>query len=59
MLNWALIFGVIAVIAAVFGFGGIAGAAAGVAKLLFLFAVIGFAIFVALGVFAGKKLSGG
>ena len=59
MLNWALIFGVIAVIAAVFGFGGIAGAAAGVAKLLFLIAVLGFAIFVALGVFAGKKLSGG
>ena len=56
MLKWALIF---AVIAGVLGFGGIAGAAAGVAKLLFLIAVIGFAIFVALGVFAGQKLSGG
>ena len=56
MLKWALIF---AVIAGVLGFGGIAGAAAGVAKLLFLIAVIGFALCVALGVFAGKKLSGG
>lgn len=59
MLKWALIFAVIAIIAAVLGFGGIAGAAAGIAKSLFLIAVIGFVIFVALGVFAGRKLSGG
>ena len=39
-------------------YGGIAGAAAGIAKLLFLVAVIGFVIFIALGVFAGKKLTG-
>jgi uncharacterized membrane protein YtjA (UPF0391 family) len=36
MLNWALIFLVIALIAAVLGFGGIAAAAAGIAKLLFV-----------------------
>jgi len=35
MLSWALTFFVIALIAAVFGFGGIAGAATGIAKLLF------------------------
>jgi uncharacterized membrane protein YtjA (UPF0391 family) len=41
MLNWALMFFVIALIAAVFGFGGIAVAAAGVAKILFyLFLVL-------------------
>ena len=36
MLNWALIFLVVALLAAVFGFTGIAVAAAGIAKLLFL-----------------------
>ena len=35
MLNYALLFFVIALIAAVLGFGGIALAAAGVAKILF------------------------
>ncbi|MBD3316579.1 MAG: DUF1328 domain-containing protein [Chitinivibrionales bacterium] len=35
MLGWALSFLVIALIAAVFGFGGIASAAAGIAKILF------------------------
>jgi uncharacterized membrane protein YtjA (UPF0391 family) len=41
MLNWALMFLVVALIAAVFGFGGIAVAAAGIAKILFyLFLVL-------------------
>lgn len=35
MLRWAIIFFVIAILAAVFGFGGIAGAASGIAQLLF------------------------
>jgi uncharacterized membrane protein YtjA (UPF0391 family) len=36
MLHWAAVFFVIALLAAVFGFGGIAASAAGVAKILFL-----------------------
>jgi uncharacterized membrane protein YtjA (UPF0391 family) len=41
MLNWALTFLVVALIAAVFGFTGIAATAAGVAKILFyLFLVL-------------------
>ena len=41
MLNWALMFLVIALLAAIFGFTGIALAAAGVAKILFyLFLVL-------------------
>lgn len=41
MLYWALMFFVIALIAAVFGFGGIASASAGIAQILFvLFAVL-------------------
>lgn len=41
MLQWSLAFFVIALIAAVFGFGGIAAATAGIAKILFfIFAVM-------------------
>jgi uncharacterized membrane protein YtjA (UPF0391 family) len=41
MLRWALAFFVIAIIAAIFGFGGIAVAAAGIAKILsFIFVVL-------------------
>jgi uncharacterized membrane protein YtjA (UPF0391 family) len=58
MLKWALIFAVVALIAGGLGFGGIAGAAAGVAKILFFLFAVGFLIFLALGVMAGKKLSG-
>ena len=35
MISWAIAFLVIALIAAVLGFGGIAGTAAGIAKLIF------------------------
>jgi uncharacterized membrane protein YtjA (UPF0391 family) len=35
MLRWALIFFVLALVAALFGFGGIAAGAAGIAKILF------------------------
>lgn len=35
MLHYAVVFFVIAIIAAVLGFGGIAGSAAGIAKILY------------------------
>lgn len=41
MLHYAVVFLVIALIAAVFGFGGIAAGAAGIAKLLFVIFLIG------------------
>ncbi|MDO8323796.1 MAG: DUF1328 domain-containing protein [Phenylobacterium sp.] len=59
MLKWALIFAVVALIAGALGFTGMAGAAAGIAKVLFFVAVIGFVLFLALGAFVGKKISGG
>ena len=41
MLGWALIFLVLALVAAAFGFRGVAGAATGIAKaLFFLFLVL-------------------
>lgn len=48
MLRWALIFFVIAVIAAIFGFGGIASGAVAIAKILFyLFLVVAVAMLIA------------
>lgn len=44
MLSWALTFLVIALIAAAFGFGGIAGTAAGIAKILFFVFLILFVV---------------
>jgi uncharacterized membrane protein YtjA (UPF0391 family) len=44
MLRWALIFFVVALLAAVLGFTGIALAAAGIAKILFYVFVILFAV---------------
>ena len=35
MLHWSLIFLVIALVAAILGFGGLAGTAVGIAKILF------------------------
>ena len=46
MLHYAVVFFVIALIAALFGFGCIAAGAAGIAKLLFvLFAILAIASF--------------
>lgn len=48
LLGWALIFLTVAGVAALFGFGGIATAAAGVAKLVFfVFLAIFIVLFIA------------
>ena len=44
MLGWAVIFLIIALVAAIFGFGGIAAASAGIAKLLFFIFLMLFVI---------------
>jgi uncharacterized membrane protein YtjA (UPF0391 family) len=44
MLYWALVFLVVALIAAVFGFGGIASASVGIAQILFFVFIVLFAI---------------
>lgn len=45
MFGWAITFLIVAIIAGVFGFAGIAGTAAWIAKLLF---VVGLVVFLAL-----------
>lgn len=44
MLGWALTFLVVALIAALFGFGGIASASAGIAQILFFVFIALFVI---------------
>lgn len=44
MLNWALMFFLVALLAAVFGFSGIALAAAGIAKILFFLFLVLFLV---------------
>jgi len=44
MLNWAVAFFIIALIAAVFGFFGIASAAVGIAKILFFVFLVLFLV---------------
>jgi uncharacterized membrane protein YtjA (UPF0391 family) len=44
MLYWALMFLVIALVAAVFGFGGIASTATGIAQILFVIALVLFVV---------------
>ena len=56
MLKWALFFFIISVIAAAFGFTGIAAVAGGVARILFFIFVVLFLIFLVLGLIAGEAL---
>ena len=55
MLRWALTFAIIAIIAAIFGFGGIAEGAADIAKVLFFIFLAGFVIVLVFGASLFKK----
>ncbi|MEO8140593.1 MAG: DUF1328 domain-containing protein [Gemmatimonadota bacterium] len=56
MLRWALAFLIFALVAAFFGFGGLAAASAGIAKTLFFVFLAVFLVTLVLGVAAGKKV---
>jgi uncharacterized membrane protein YtjA (UPF0391 family) len=49
MLRWAIIFFIVSIVAALFGFTGIAVAAAGIAKILFFIFLIIFIVFLIMG----------
>jgi uncharacterized membrane protein YtjA (UPF0391 family) len=53
MLYWTLIFLVIALVAGLFGFGGIASASAGIAKVLFAIFLVLFLVSLVVGVLRG------
>ena len=55
-LRWALIFLVISLVAAVFGFTGIAAASADVARILFFVFVVAFAVLLILALTATRRV---
>jgi len=54
MLRLAIAFFVIALIAALFGFGGIASASAGIAQILFFIFLVLFVLALVVGLFRGR-----
>ena len=56
MLRWAVAFFVVAIVAAIFGFGDIAAAATGVAKILFYVFLILFLISLISGVTLRRRI---
>lgn len=54
MLRWAIAFFIIAIIAAVFGFGGIAATASGIAQILFYIFLVLFLIAFLIGLLGGR-----
>ena len=57
MLRWALGFLIVAIIAAMLGFGGVAQASAGIAKVLFFVFLAGFVITLVVGLAAAHRLT--
>ncbi|HKK70058.1 MAG TPA: DUF1328 domain-containing protein [Candidatus Krumholzibacteria bacterium] len=55
MLGWAVTFFVIALVAALFGFTGIAVAAASIAKVLFFIFLVLFLVALVMGIFRGRS----
>ena len=56
MLRWALVFFVVAIIAAVFGFTGISAGASEIARLCFFFFVVVFVVSLVWGLATGKRI---
>ena len=57
MLRWVFLFLVLALIAGLFGFGGVAVASAGIAKTLFMVFVVFAVIALVFGLVTGKKIA--
>lgn len=55
MLSWALAFFILAIVAGLFGFGGIASASAGIAQILFFIFVVVFAVSLIAHFVAGRR----
>jgi len=55
VLRWSLAFFIVAIVAAVFGFGGIASGAAELARVCFFFFIVIFAVSLVWSLVTGKK----
>jgi uncharacterized membrane protein YtjA (UPF0391 family) len=58
MLRWALFFLIVGLVAALFGFTGIAGASVGIAKFLFFLFFAMFVVFLVLGLTVYRGVTG-
>jgi len=58
MLKWSFIFLIISLIAAAFGFGGIASDASEIANILFFIFLVIFLVTLVLGLMAARKITG-
>jgi uncharacterized membrane protein YtjA (UPF0391 family) len=56
MLRLALFLFVVSLVAALFGFTGISAATAGIAKILFFLCIVGFLVFLIIGLMVGSAL---
>jgi len=55
MLHWSLAFFVVAIIAALFGFGGIASGAAEIGRICFFFFIVAFVVSLIWHLFTGSR----
>lgn len=55
MLNWVVTFLIIALVAGLLGFGGIAGASIEIAKIVFFVAIVLFAVAALVGLMRGGR----
>ena len=56
MLSWVVTFLVIALIAAILGFGGLAGASIEIAKIIFFVAIVLFLVSAVVGMARGRRI---
>ncbi len=56
MLGWVVTFLIIALVAGVLGFGGVAGASIEIAKIIFFIAVVLFVVSAVVGVARGRRI---
>jgi uncharacterized membrane protein YtjA (UPF0391 family) len=56
MLRLALFFLIVSIVAAIFGFGGVAAATADIARILFFIAIVVFVVLLVAGLMAGSSL---
>jgi uncharacterized membrane protein YtjA (UPF0391 family) len=56
MLGWVVTFLIIALIAGILGFGGVAGASIEIAKIIFFIAVVLFLVSAIIGVARGRRI---
>ena len=56
MLGWVVTFLIVALVAGVLGFGGVAGASIEIAKIIFFIAVVLFVVSAVVGIARGRRI---